>query len=63
MLRSHKSPFGGHVVLKTLLIGGMDVLAISVAFFLGLWLRFDFHFSAIPAVEDHRIRQNFPSNA
>jgi len=49
MLRSNKSPFGGHVVLKTMLIGAMDVLAISVAFFLGLWLRFDFHFSAIPA--------------
>ena len=26
----------------------MDVLCIFLAFFLGLWLRFDFHFGAIP---------------
>ena len=50
MLRPSKSPFGGHVVLKTMMIGAMDVLAISVSFFLGLWLRFDFHFSAIPVI-------------
>ena len=33
---------------KAILIGIMDVFSIVVSFFLGLWLRFDFHFAAIP---------------
>jgi len=48
MSRISSSKSNGHVVLKTLLISGLDVFSIIVSFFLGLWLRFDFHFSEIP---------------
>ena len=33
---------------KSLLIGFMDVLSITISFFAGLWLRFEFSFSLIP---------------
>lgn len=32
---------------KALIIGAIDVLSISVAFFMALWMRFDFSFRSI----------------
>ena len=34
---------------RAMMIAVLDVLAIGVAYFIGLWLRFDFHFAAIPS--------------
>ena len=36
-----------HVITAILII--YDMIAVNMSYFLALWLRFDFHFSAIPA--------------
>ena len=35
-------------IKRAVMIAVLDVLAIVIAYFIGLWLRFDFHFAAIP---------------
>lgn len=35
---------------RTILIAILDCLAVVISFFVGLWIRFDFHFAAIPEV-------------
>ena len=49
MPRISSSKQNGHIVLKTVLISGMDVFSVIISFFLALWLRFDFQFSHIPS--------------
>ena len=47
MVRSRHNRLNPTVLSKVLLVAIMDILATAVAFFLGLWLRFDFVFSDI----------------
>ena len=42
------SKFKRMYLQKAILIGMMDVFSIVASFFIGMWLRFDFHFAAIP---------------
>ena len=48
MQRTFSSISTFHVLKKKFLLGFLDVLSIAAAFFLALWLRFDFRFSIIP---------------
>ena len=49
MPRSSSLRTARHQPQRTILIGFLDILSVAVCWFLALWLRFEFQFSAIPA--------------